>query len=93
MHYPSEDHMGAVMRILRYLKVTHGKRLIFSKYGHTDVEGYKDANWAGSVTDRCSTFGYFTFVGGNLVTWRSKKKKVVSRSSAEAEYRGMMIGC
>ncbi|XP_016649734.1 PREDICTED: uncharacterized mitochondrial protein AtMg00810-like [Prunus mume] len=33
--------------------------------------------------------GYFTFVGGNLVTWRSKKQNVVSRSSAESEYRGI----
>ncbi|CAL9007393.1 unnamed protein product [Prunus brigantina] len=39
-----------------------------------------------------STSGYFTFVGGNLVTWRSKKQNVVSRSSAEAEYRGMAHG-
>ncbi|GJU66618.1 ABC-2 type transporter family protein [Tanacetum coccineum] len=37
-----------------------------------------------------SSPGYFTFVGGNLVTWRSKKQKVVSRSSAEAEFRGML---
>ncbi|BBN67221.1 transposable element gene, partial [Prunus dulcis] len=89
MHSPSEDHMGAVIRILRYLKVTLGKGLMFCKYGDTDVEGYKDADWAGSVTDRRSTSGTFTFVGGNLVTWRSKKQKVVFRSSAEAEYRGM----
>ena len=92
MHSPSEDHMGAVMRILRYLKVTPGKGLMFCKYGHTDVEGYTDADWAGSVTDRRSTSGYFTFVGGNLVTWRSKKQKVVSKSCAEAEYRGMAQG-
>ncbi|CAL9018378.1 unnamed protein product [Prunus brigantina] len=88
----NEDHMAAVTRILRYLKVTPGKGLMFSKYGHTDVEGYTDADWAGSATDRRSTSGYFTFVGGNLVTWRSKKQKVVSRSSAEAEYRGMAHG-
>ncbi|CAL2250997.1 unnamed protein product [Prunus armeniaca] len=92
MHASSEDHMAAVTRILRYLKVTHGKGLMFSKYGHTDVEGYTDADWAGSATYRRSTSGYFTFVGGNLVTWRSKKQKVVSRSSAEAEYRGMAHG-
>ncbi|CAL2244781.1 unnamed protein product [Prunus armeniaca] len=49
--------MGAVTRILRYLKVTHGKGLMFSKYGHTDVEGYTDADWAGSATDRRSTSG------------------------------------
>ncbi|PRQ35290.1 putative RNA-directed DNA polymerase [Rosa chinensis] len=49
-------------------------------------------DWAGDKTDRRSTSGYFTFVGGNLVTWRSKKQKVVARSSAEAEFRGMAHG-
>ncbi|BBH05359.1 transposable element gene [Prunus dulcis] len=92
MHSLSEDHMGVVTRILRYLKVTPSKGLMFFKYGHTDVEGYTVADWAGSATDRRSTSGYFTFVGGNLVTWRSKKQKVVSRSSAEAEYHGMAHG-
>jgi len=32
------------------------------------------------------------FVGGNLVTWRSKKQHVVARSSAKAEFRGMALG-
>ncbi|KAH9685014.1 protein kinase domain-containing protein [Citrus sinensis] len=44
------------------------------------------------LSDRRSTSGYFTFVGGNLITWRSKKQHVVARSSAEAEYRGMALG-
>ena len=37
--------------------------------------------------DRRSTFGYCSFVGGNLVTWRSKKHNVVTRSNVEAELR------
>ena len=92
MHDPRKPHMDIVERILRYLKVTPGKGLLFSNHGHLKVEGYTDANWAGSADDRRSTSGYFTFVGGNLVTWRSKKQQVVSRSSPEAEYRGMALG-
>ena len=44
------------------------------------------------MTDRRSTSRYFTFIGGNLVTWRSKKQNIVSRSSAEAEFRSMAHG-
>ncbi|RVW43561.1 Retrovirus-related Pol polyprotein from transposon RE2 [Vitis vinifera] len=51
------------------------------------IEVYTDADWAGAVDDRRSTSGYFTFVGGNLVTWKSKKQNVIARSSAEAEFR------
>jgi hypothetical protein len=92
MHSPNEVHMNAVHRILRYLKFAPGKGLMFSKHGHLEVEGYTDADWEGSITDQKSTSGYFTFVGGNLITWRSKKQNVVARSSAEAEYRAMSHG-
>ncbi|KAL5777605.1 hypothetical protein ACOSP7_010531 [Xanthoceras sorbifolium] len=92
MHSPGQEHFDAVYRILRYLKGSPGKGLIFKKYGHLQVEAYTDADWAGSITDRRSTSGYCTFVGGNLVTWRSKKQNVVARSSAEAEFRAVAHG-
>ena len=92
MHCPSEEHMEAVIRILRYLKSSPGKGLMFSKNDHVRVDGYTDADWARNISDRKSTSGYFTFIGGNLVTWKSKKQKVVALSSAEAEFRGMAKG-
>nr|GEX36259.1 putative RNA-directed DNA polymerase [Tanacetum cinerariifolium] len=46
----------------------------------------------GDKGNRRSTSGYFTVVGGNLVTWRSKKQKVVSLSSAEAKFLGIAKG-
>ena len=92
MNNPSEEHMDVVNRILCYLKSSPGKGLMFSKNNHLSVEGYTDADSTRNVLDRKSTSGYFTFVGGNLVTWRSKKQKVVALSSAEAEFRGMGKG-
>ena len=92
MHAPSEEHMEAVYRILRYLKSVPRKGLLFSKNGISNIEGYTNSDWAGDQTTRRSTFGYFTFVEGNLVTWKSKKQKVVARSSVEAEFRGMAHG-
>lgn len=94
MHAPTVEHMNVVYRILRYLNICPCpcKGLLFSKNGKLDVEGYIDSGWAGDQTTIRSTSGYFTFVGGNLVTWRSKKQKVVARSSAEAEFRGMAHG-
>ncbi|RVW27584.1 Retrovirus-related Pol polyprotein from transposon TNT 1-94 [Vitis vinifera] len=69
MHNPGEQHMNAVMRILRYLKNASEKGILFAKnVDHQSIEVYTDADWAGAVDDRRSTSGYFTFVGGNLVT-------------------------
>ncbi|KAK2452382.1 putative mitochondrial protein [Trifolium repens] len=92
MNCPTEEHMEALYRILRYLKMTPGQGLFFQKSTSREIEIFTDADWAGSVTDRRSTSGYCTFVWGNLVTWRSKKQPVVSRSSAEAEFRALSQG-
>ncbi|CAO2841169.1 unnamed protein product [Amaranthus hypochondriacus] len=92
MHRPQVQHMEAVLRILRYLKGTPGKGIVFWRNGHLRLQAYTDADWAGDRDDRKSTSGYFTLVGGNLVTWKSKKQKVVALSSAEAEFRGIAKG-
>ena len=74
---------------MRYLKAHPGRGFLYKANGHLWVEAYTDADWARSPLDRKSTTGYCTFLGGNLITRRSKKQTVVARSSAEAEYRAM----
>ncbi|RVW86635.1 Retrovirus-related Pol polyprotein from transposon RE1 [Vitis vinifera] len=58
MHNPGEQHMNAVMRILRR-----------STSGYFTFVGGNLVTW--KMDDKRSTSGYFTFVGGNLVTWKS----------------------
>ncbi|CAN6727389.1 unnamed protein product [Malus baccata var. baccata] len=89
MHSPTLGHLTLVKRILRYLRLSVGRGILMQKNDNTQIMGYCDADWAGNAIDRKSTTGYCTFVGGNLVTWKSKKQTVIARSSAEAEYRAM----
>jgi len=73
MHNPKDSHLQAVYRLLRYLKSTLGKGILYKKHENLKLECYTDADYAGDFTDRRSTSGYRTLLGGNLVTWRSKK--------------------
>ncbi|GJU88594.1 ribonuclease H-like domain-containing protein, partial [Tanacetum coccineum] len=89
MHDPREPHFSALKRILRYVQGTldYGLQLFSST---TDsLIAYSDADWAGCPTTRRSTSGYCVFLGNNLLSWSSKRQPTLSRSSAEAEYRGV----
>ena len=89
MSSPTVDHCVVVEQILCYLKGAPGHCILYSNHGHTRFECFKDADWAGSKEDRRSTSRYCVFVGGNLVSWKSKKQSSVSRSSVESKYRAM----
>ena len=81
MHEPRSNPQEVAHGILRYLKGSPcGSKGV-------DVDGHCDADRANCIDDRRSTTGFSVFVGGNLVSLRSKKQSVVSRSTAEAEYR------
>nr|KYP58776.1 Copia protein [Cajanus cajan] len=81
--------MQTVDRILQYLKSSPGKGLLFKRGDTMSMEIYTDADYTRSVADKRSTSGYRMFLGGNFVTWRSKKQNVVTRPSAIAEFRAL----
>jgi hypothetical protein len=89
MSSPRTPHWDAIRRILKYLKGAPGLGILYQNHGHHVIEGFTDADYDGDPTSRRSTTGYCVFVGGNLVSWKSMKQNVVSRSSVESEYRAM----
>lgn len=84
--------MEATYIIFRYLKGCLDKSILYRQHGNPRVEAYTNVDWVGSIFDCWSTYGYYTFVGGNLVTWQSKKQSLIARSSVEAKFRSMVHG-
>ncbi|GJX13739.1 ribonuclease H-like domain-containing protein [Tanacetum coccineum] len=89
MHDPREPHFAALKRILRYVRGTVDFGLQLYASATTSLVGYTDADWAGCPFTRMPTSGYCVFLGDNLLSWSAKRQHTLSRSNAEAEYRGV----
>jgi hypothetical protein len=88
LHSPTDLHMVAVKRILRYVQGTLDMRLHFRKSSLMS-RAFSNADWAGCPDDRRSTSGFAVYLGANLMSWSSRKQQTVSRSSTEAEYKAL----
>ena len=89
MHDPRDVHWSFVKRILQYVRGTTNKGLQLRRSTSPSLVAYSDADWAGCPDTRRSTSGFCVFFGDSLVSWSSKRQAIVSRSSAEEEYRGV----
>lgn len=86
MQSPSKVHYGAAKRILRYLQGTKDYGIWYKPITSSNLTGYTDSDWAGSLDDMKSTSGYTFSLGSGIFSWASKKQDSVAQSSAEAEY-------
>jgi hypothetical protein len=89
MHVPCDVHLTLLKRILCYIKGTITLGLQLHRAATLQLSAYTDADWAGCSNTRLSTSRFDVFLGDLLVSWSSKRQTTVSRSSAEAEYRGI----
>ncbi|XP_031264032.1 uncharacterized protein LOC116122314 [Pistacia vera] len=89
MTTPTSSHQHAAHQVLRYIKNAPGQGLLFPSSSSFHLRGYTNSDWASCPNSRCSITGFCIFLGSSLISWRSKKQTVVSRSSVEVEYRAM----
>lgn len=83
---PDKIHWNAVKRILKYLKGTVNYGLVFKASTNLNLLAFSDADYAGDIETRRSTSGSVFKLGGNTVSWRSQKQKVVALSTTESEF-------
>lgn len=89
MHDPKVQHMKALKHILRYIRDTIDFGTHVYKSPLQSLLSYTDADWGGCPDTRRSTSDYCVYLGDNLISWSSKRQPTLSKSSAEAEYRGV----
>jgi hypothetical protein len=96
---PTQRHMLAAERVLRYLAGSKDVGLTFGahnggavgdsrghvKHAQVDACAYADADWANDKGDRKSISGWVVKLNGDTVSWSSKKQRVVALSTCEAE--------
>ncbi|GJT22674.1 retrovirus-related pol polyprotein from transposon TNT 1-94 [Tanacetum coccineum] len=82
----TEKHLKEVKRIFRYLRGTINMRLWYPKGSGFELTTFSDADHAGCIDTRKSTYGGIQFLGDKLVSWMSKKQDCTAMSSVEAEY-------
>ena len=79
---PTELHLQAAKKILRYLKGTTNYGILYKKRGEEEeLLAFTDSDYAGDIDDRKGTSGYMFLLSSGAVSWLSKKQPIVTMST------------
>ena len=68
MEHPTEMHLQATKRVLRYIKGTISFGVFYKKEGNQELLGYTNSDYAGYQNDRKSTSGYVFLMSSGVVS-------------------------
>ncbi|GAU48606.1 hypothetical protein TSUD_327180 [Trifolium subterraneum] len=86
MSKPTELHLQAAKRILRYVKGTVSYGIFYKKGGEEELLVFTDSDYAGDEEDSKRTSGYVFLLSSGAVSWMSKKQPIVTLSTTEAKF-------
>ncbi|KAG7539387.1 Reverse transcriptase RNA-dependent DNA polymerase [Arabidopsis suecica] len=89
MNEPKAAHWEAALRVVRYLKSSPGQGILLRANTPLELNAWCDSDFSTCPQTSRSLTGWFIQLGGSPLSWKTQKHGVVSRSSAEAEYRAM----
>ncbi|XP_071733427.1 secreted RxLR effector protein 161-like [Rutidosis leptorrhynchoides] len=72
-------HRHAINRVFKYLKQTIDYGFTYADFPSI-IEGYSDASWITNVEDHSSTSGWRFLLGGDVISWASKKQTYIDVS-------------
>jgi len=87
-----DDLILSALKVLKYLVSTADVGLTLRPSEDLNLTVYTDVSYGIKAVDYRSVTGMCLFLGRNLIDWTSCAQKVVTRSSAEAEYVAMDVG-
>jgi hypothetical protein len=88
MTSPHLEHWLQARRVLRYLKGTLDKGLVFDKHIAYTLVAWQDSSFADGPSGKSRT-GYVVLMCGAVVAWGSKLQPTVALSTMEAEYMSL----
>eukprot|EP00253_Pinus_taeda_P014735 PITA_14735 len=78
---PTKLYWKTTRHVLRYLRGTTQFGLWYKQTKGVKIQGFTDADWVGSPSDRKITLGGIFSIGSTTISWYNRKQR-----SAEAEY-------
>lgn len=83
--------LGCSASCLRYLKGSPRQDILLQHMKDLRLTAFCDSDWAACPLTCLSLTGYLVFLGRSAISRKTKKQHIVSRYSAEAEYRSMVV--